>query len=143
MNGTTETRSVYIAGPMTGVEEFNYPLFNLVAATLREWEFDVVNPAELQHNKDAEETGVEATRAEYMVLDLPHVIACDVLVLLPGWETSTGTNIELLVALACGLDVWELVQDYEDSDSAVFVISDARPNLWTIQQHIEETAASA
>ena len=133
----TETRSIYIAGPMTGIEEYNYPLFNLVAKTLRLWGFEVVNPAELQHNEDPE---ADVSRAEYMVLDLPYVIACDVLVLLPGWGLSLGTNIELFVALVCGRAVWELVQ--EDEESAVFVVSDARPNLWAVHQHIE-TAAQA
>ena len=133
----TEARSIYIAGPMTGIEEFNYPLFNLVAKTLRLWGFEVVNPAELQHNEDPE---ADVSRAEYMVLDLPYVIACDVLVLLPGWEQSTGSNIELLVALACGREVWELVQD--DEESAVFVVSDARPHLWPVHRHIEDTAES-
>ena len=129
----TEARSVYIAGPMTGVEDYNYPLFNFVAETLREWGFDVVNPTELKHNEDPE---ADVSRAEYMTLDLPYVIACDVLALLPDWEQSRGTNVELLVALACGNEVWEI---FDDGAEAVFVKSDARPNLWIIQRHIEDT----
>ena len=135
MNGhKTEARSIYIAGPMTGVYELNYPLFNLVAKTLREWGFEVVNPTELEHNEGPGSLSLD----KYMVLDLPYVMACDVLVLLPDWEQSRGSNVELLVALSCGREVWELVQD--DEDTAVFVVSDARPNLWAIQQHIEDTA---
>jgi len=121
---------------MTGVEDLNYPLFNLIAETLRHGGYEVVNPAELQHNQAPE---AEATRAEYMALDLPHVIACDILCLLPDWEQSRGANVELLVALSCGNEVWELVQDGEES--AVFLESpDLRPSLWRIARHVDDSA---
>ena len=135
MNGhKTEARSIYIAGPMTGVEDYNYPMFDVVAEMLREWGFEVVNPTELKHNEDPE---ADVSLDEYMVLDLPYVIACDALALLPGWEQSRGSNVELLVALACGREVWEIFEDDRD-DSAIFVLSDARPNLWVVQRHIED-----
>jgi len=134
----TDRLSVYIAGPMTGVEDLNYPLFNLVAEALRDDGFEVVNPAELQHNRNPEATEVEVTRAEYMTLDLPYVIACDILCLLPDWEQSRGANVELLVALSCGNEVWELV---EDDESAVFLKApEARPSLWRIARHVDESA---
>ena len=37
---------VYIAGPMTGLPDFNYPAFNAAAAKLRALGLEVLNPAE-------------------------------------------------------------------------------------------------
>jgi hypothetical protein len=37
---------VYLAGPMTGLPEFNYPAFNAEAARLRALGYQVENPAE-------------------------------------------------------------------------------------------------
>jgi hypothetical protein len=37
---------VYVAGPMTGIKDFNYPAFNAVAASLREAGYLIENPAE-------------------------------------------------------------------------------------------------
>ena len=41
-----ESVTVYIAGPMTGIPEFNYPLFNATAKALRATGVEVRNPAE-------------------------------------------------------------------------------------------------
>lgn len=139
----TAARSVYIAGPMAGVEEFNYPLFNAVAELLRGLDFKVVNPAEL----DGTDGWPEATptddhyvapveRAGFMRRDLPHVLECDAIALLPDWETSTGANIELLVALAAGKEVWEFFEDEEVGLALAY--SAARPDLFRIVKHIEE-----
>jgi hypothetical protein len=36
----------YIAGPMTGLPEFNFPAFHAAAASLRARGFEVENPAQ-------------------------------------------------------------------------------------------------
>ena len=37
---------IYLAGPMTGLPEFNYPAFHAEAARLRQLGYHVENPAE-------------------------------------------------------------------------------------------------
>ena len=39
--------TIHISGPMTGIKEYNYPLFNAVEEYLREEGFEVLNPASL------------------------------------------------------------------------------------------------
>ncbi len=37
----------YLAGPMTGIPQFNYPLFDSVSAELRASGYDITSPAEM------------------------------------------------------------------------------------------------
>ena len=43
---------VYIAGPMTGIPQYNFPEFDRVATLLRAMGYDVVSPAELDDPVD-------------------------------------------------------------------------------------------
>jgi hypothetical protein len=38
---------VYLAGPMSGKEQFNYPAFREAASVLRDWGYEVTNPVEI------------------------------------------------------------------------------------------------
>lgn len=49
-------RCVYLSGPMTNLPQFNVPLFDAIAASLREQGWDVISPAEL----DSEEVRAAA-----------------------------------------------------------------------------------
>lgn len=105
------TKSVYIAGPMTGYPEFNFPLFNTVAAKLRADGWTVYNPAEKESekglDKEARVTG-DARKAiengfdfrEVYLWDIEKVINSDAIYMLPGWESSPGAVGEHSVAVA-------------------------------------------
>ncbi len=88
----------YISGPMTGLPDLNFPAFNAEAARLREQGFAVVNPAEL--NPDP-----QATWKQCMRLDIRHLVECDAIVMLPGWERSRGARLERHIAIELGLTV--------------------------------------
>lgn len=122
----------YIAGPMTGYVEHNYPLFNHVATILRtvDWAVEVVNPAE-NHNGDR-----FLPRDEYLRVDLPQVIASDNLVLLPGWQQSPGAVLEVSVAYNLGLPIYEW-----DVETERPVLIDAEPLL--PEQVVPATAPTA
>lgn len=92
---------LYLAGPMRGIEDYNYPLFFKVANDLRKQGYDVFNPAELDGDS-SEEHSLEY----YMQRDLPHVIASDAIAVLPGWAMSDGATREVRVARDCGKKVY-------------------------------------
>lgn len=97
---------LYIAGPMRGYEENNFPAFINAAKKYRKLGFDVVSPAEMDlvDNPDAaKQTEAEAVGNfdKYMSRDLPAVCGCNGVVLLDGWENSTGALAEAFVALSC------------------------------------------
>jgi hypothetical protein len=71
---------IYIAGPMTGLPEFNYPAFNAAAAAWRADGWDVVNPAEEHDGK------TDLPYEEYVKVDIPQIASCDALAVLPGWN---------------------------------------------------------
>lgn len=102
----------YIAGPMHGMEGFNFQEFHKCAEDLRNGGWTVVNPAEIDHGRenwpeDTETWIVEPeARAFYLRQDLKLLLDCDCIILLDGWFESKGANIELAAALVAGLDVY-------------------------------------
>lgn len=88
---------VYIAGPMTGYVQYNYPAFHAAAKELRGLGFDVSNPAE---HFDGDLTLPYAT---YLKAAIQALIECQAIFLLEGWERSRGANLELGIARALGL----------------------------------------
>ncbi len=106
--GTT-LRSLYIAGPMRGIENYNFPLFKKVAKKLRKNGWFVVSPAEMDEALGLDQTHELRAFSEYMQRDLSAVCDCDGIVLLPGWETSKGARLEAMVAVEVDkhIFVWE------------------------------------
>lgn len=89
---------IYIAGPMTGLPEFNYPAFNAEAKRLRALGYEVENPAE-------NPAPACKTWAGYMRIALPQMLGCDAVALLPGWQSSKGARLEITVARELGMRV--------------------------------------
>lgn len=87
---------VFIAGPMRGLPEFNYPAFNEAAQRLRAQGHDVENPAENPEPPCQSWAG-------YMRLSLAQLLRSDHIALLPGWEHSEGASLEHHVASRLGM----------------------------------------
>lgn len=88
---------LYLAGPMTGIKDFNYPAFNRAAKYLRSLRHSVFNPAE-------EFEGIQGMSfSKYLKHDIPMLLECDGIVLLPGYLSSVGAQLEHVVAIAAGL----------------------------------------
>lgn len=128
----TKKYSVYLAGPMTNIPAFNFPKFfegedYLLTCT---HVTEVKNPA----RKDLETIPLEEmklipgygtgdlptyvanssfTMANAMEWDLPAILKSNGIVLLDGWEKSTGARYERLVAEALDRDIWLLHGDTE------------------------------
>ena len=96
----------YIAGPMTGYPELNFPAFHQAAKIWRRRNgWGAVNPAEI--NPD-----VSADWTECMLEDIKQLSKCDVIYMLKGWEHSYGAQIEYLVAKKLGIKV-EYESEYD------------------------------
>lgn len=54
----------YIAGPMSGIPQFNFPLFHAAAAALRAQGFDIVSPAETDP-EDVREAAMASPDGKY------------------------------------------------------------------------------
>lgn len=93
-------KRIYVAGPMTGYPELNFPLFHEHAARLRVEGFEVVNPAEI--NADPAAGWLPCMRE-----DIKQLVDCDAVLALPGWERSRGASLEVHIAKALGLKVME------------------------------------
>lgn len=114
---------VYLAGPMRGIKDFNFPAFFAAADELRANGYEVFNPAE----RDTKEWGADnlktATGSETEVSErlgkngLSLARECfladtefickhaDAIALLPGWENSKGAKAEKALCEAIGLGV--------------------------------------
>lgn len=101
-------RSAYLAGPMRGIELFNYPLFNAVAKYLRRLGYKIENPAETDAEVQDRASVAKNPLSVYMERDLADVAKTDAVFVLPGWEASEGANIEVTVAFMLGHPVFEL-----------------------------------
>jgi hypothetical protein len=109
---------IYLAGPMRGLKEFNFPEFHTYASKLRSEGHEVFSPAE----RDTERLGVdmsehnltgdeeEASRVhgfnlrEALAEDMMYICRkAEAVALLPGWENSRGARAEKAAAEALGL----------------------------------------
>lgn len=101
---------VYIAGPMTGYEGFNFKMFDRVAEEVRVlFGCSVVNPAEVDRATATTEwikgvSKLEATK-HFIHINTATIMTCSMIVLLPGWKDSVGARHELALAERLGLDV--------------------------------------
>ncbi len=101
----------YLAGPMTGIAQFNIPAFDEAAKQLRAGGFEIISPAE----RDTHETrsaALESVDGDHATLVTAEsygdmlsrdmkIIADEVggIILLDGWEKSRGARLEVYVAL--------------------------------------------
>ena len=111
---STRKPTVYIAGPMRGIPEFNFPAFDAARDRWKAWGYDVISPADLDRDAgfDPTDTGegnshgflVEAIERDVaMILYMLKPNSRDAIALLPGWENSKGAAVE--IALGKFLDL--------------------------------------
>lgn len=98
----SKAKKIYLSGPMTGYEDYNYPAFDRAAQMLREQGYIVFNPAD-QFDGDQ---SLEWTT--YMRADIAAILECDEVAVLDGWEMSLGARLEVIVARSIGLPVWNV-----------------------------------
>lgn len=108
----------YLAGPMTGIPEFNFPAFHSAASKLRDSGHEVFNPAErdIQRHGGVDisignQSGDPSVAAQVHGFSLREALAddtafickeADAIAMLPGWEASKGARAEHALAFALG-----------------------------------------
>ena len=101
---------VYIAGPMTGYDNWNFDLFNHTEWILDILDFQVENPA-----KTGSDTSLHWEW--YLKKALTQMLTCDAVLLLKGWEKSKGARLEFSTAnsvkIPCFVNIQDL-QEYRD-----------------------------
>ncbi len=91
-------KNVYIAGPMTGIEDYNRRAFYKAHFAIGFYCKGVLNPASLPTTLAGHDV--------YMSICLPMVDAADAMILLPGWESSKGAKLEKMRAENNGIPVY-------------------------------------
>ncbi len=120
--------TVYMAGPMTGLPQFNFPAFDALAASLRSAGYAVISPSELDDPEDraaalASPDGymhgghhMNKTWGDFLARDVKLIAdgPIDGIVILPRWETSRGARLETFVGrMLCGKAVYRWDATYE------------------------------
>lgn len=117
---------VYLAGPMRGKPNFNFPAFHFAAAKLRQEGFEVFSPAEkgeetILTSDPGWITGTSSGglqeklefRRKVFLLDTEYICKeADAVFLLDGWEKSKGAVAERALADAIGLEIRVLEPEY-------------------------------
>lgn len=120
---------LYLSGGMTNIPNFNFDLFDEVERDLVAQGIQIDSPA--QHDRqvvqergrrcedidgfaegDVKRYGADAgiVTEDLFVWDFQRVIADDGIVMLPGWETSTGARHERYIAEALGKPVYYAIR---------------------------------
>lgn len=92
----------YLAGPMTGIPDLNFPRFHEEAARLRALGHQIINPAELNPTS--------SDWLECMRIDIRELVMCDGVAMLAGWRKSRGATLEHDIGMRLGLQVIEAAE---------------------------------
>jgi len=110
--------TIYVAGPMRGIKNYNFPAFDRQAELLRKQGWRVINPAEMDRehgspesspmeydpttNYDDREFMREALRRDLVAI----AEECTAIYCMSGFEQSRGAKAEYQLAKAIGIDIY-------------------------------------
>jgi len=94
-------KKCYLAGPMRGYPDYNFPAFDAAKKDVETLGFHPVSPADLDRLHEgwgavppAEWTPTTENASEMIWRDLRALHGCDAIYLLRGWKRSTGARVE-------------------------------------------------
>lgn len=99
---------LYIAGPMRGYPQSNFIAFDLAAKILEGLGHTPINPADHDRTLGFDGEHGDVDMRSVVAWDLSQVAMSDGLVVLAGWENSTGAKVEVRTALWLGLPIYRL-----------------------------------
>lgn len=110
-------KKIYLAGPMRGIPEFNFPAFYRYADMLRKEGHFVFSPAEKDNEKAGKDISSGNINGDEAVAEAQHgfsirtalfmdmefiCLHADMIAMMPGWERSSGARAEHATAIALG-----------------------------------------
>lgn len=95
----TKKVRIYLAGPMRGYTDLNFPAFDSAKKKWELWGYEVISPADLDRKE-----GCTDNRG-YVKRDVAAILTCDSIYLLKGWEDSIGASAEYFLARWIGLNI--------------------------------------
>lgn len=104
LQGTDEFTPIYIAGPMTGYEDFNYPAFHAIEDDLRKHGYTLVNNPARHLNGEQHHPW-----SDYIEVAIQALIYSSVVVVLRGWQNSIGASLEVAIALSIGHTIYTAI----------------------------------
>ena len=96
--------TIYISGPMTGIPEFNYPMFAEYTKKYREKGYKVISPAETDGGDTSKPWSYYLRKDVRMLVD-----DVDAVYMLPGWQKSKGARLEFFLASELGIPIFDAV----------------------------------
>lgn len=103
--------TTFISGPMSGYEDFNYPLFHEVGRYLKEKREPFFSPAHHSagHELEPPEPDEAMSWEYYMKKSLRMLLGSDRILMLPGWKESRGASLEreLAIVLKISVEYWK------------------------------------
>ncbi len=113
-DAATSLLSFYIAGPMTGIAEFNFPAFDAARDWLISLGHGAISPADIDRAQGFDEKGCNGTEAlteeqrfRFARNDMGALLRVNGVVVLDGWQRSTGARNEVMMAGFLGLPVMD------------------------------------
>ena len=122
---STVSKKYYLAGPMSGIPQFNYPKFHRITKELRDAGFEIVSPAE-QDTPEQQKHAMESNDGDASVfvgktgLTWGDTLAKDVkliadivdgVIVMDGWENSKGARLEVFTCNGCKKPVYVYTGD--------------------------------
>ena len=111
------TGTIYIAGPMRGIDQFNFPAFDAARDRFLAWGYNVISPADMDRQAGFDplsslEPADSGALGEVILRDVQAITGSlrpfsdvhhDAIALLPGWEKSRGAAVEVALGKFLGL----------------------------------------
>jgi len=112
---------VYLAGPMRGLPNFNFPAFHKAAKKLRKQGYEVFNPAERDIERHGKDISKRNPAGDLALAEVKHGFSlrdalgddmawichhAEAIALLPGWKKSKGATAERALGEALGLEIF-------------------------------------
>lgn len=108
--------TAYLAGPMRGIKEFNFPAFRRATKILRDKGITIISPHELDESAGYFWEGFTGNEylaefnfdlVERLTEDIHAIGEVDAVILLDGWSNSSGASAEASFAWAVGKSVFQ------------------------------------